>query len=109
MKIEWHAAGTVGPTSHSNSMKGDDSMNINTGELRAISDKFELEELKKEWGDSLREVPPDMLEEVNKVHDGKVDLDSDSPLANFAREEREKRDKGEKATTHLSNLIGAAT
>jgi hypothetical protein len=24
IKIEWHAAGTVGPTSHSNSMKGED-------------------------------------------------------------------------------------
>jgi hypothetical protein len=81
-------------------------MNINTGELRTIADAMELEELKKEWGDSLREVPPDMLEEVKKAHNGKIDLDSDSPLANFAREEREKQAKGMKA---LLTLGAAAT
>jgi hypothetical protein len=82
-------------------MKGGNCMNIDTGELRAIADAMELDELKKEWGDSLREVPPDMLEEVKKIHDGKIDLDSDSPLANFAREEREQRDKGVRALLTL--------
>lgn len=81
-------------------------MNINTGELRAIADKFELEELKKEWGDSIREVPADLRDEANKVLHGNsrvfVDLKADTPLANFAKKERDKNKKAKRKIAQAS-------
>jgi hypothetical protein len=72
-------------------------MNINTGELRAIADVMELEELKKEWGDALREVPENLKEEANKALHGSnrvfIDLKANTPLANYAKKERSKRNR----------------
>jgi sulfur transfer protein SufE len=81
-------------------------MNVNTGELRAIADKMELEELKKEWGDSLREVPESLKDEANKVLHGNsrvfVDLKADTPLANFAKKERNKQKKSKRKMVQAS-------
>jgi hypothetical protein len=87
-------------------MKGEDCMNINTGELRTIADAMELEELKKEWGDSLREVPEGMKEEANKVLHGSdrvfIDLKANTPLANFAKKERTKAKKAKRKMVQAS-------
>ena len=67
-------------------------MNIETGEIRRLANAMELEELQKEWGDALREVPPDMYEEADKAlmnqKQAFIDLKSDTPLANYAKKER---------------------
>jgi hypothetical protein len=81
-------------------------MNVNTGELRAIADAMEIEELKKEWGDSLRIVPEGMKEEaVEALHGSNrvfIDLKADTPLANFAKKERNKNRKAKRKMVQAS-------
>lgn len=74
-------------------------MNINTGELMML--RAEQAKLLEKEIEGFVKVPTELEEEAIKALDGKektiVDLESDTPLANWARQERKHKTKSSRA------------
>lgn len=75
-------------------------MNINTGEIIMLRDQLGTEELEKVFKSGLTPIPEELQSNAEEALGGRdqttIDLGGNTPLANWARQERQHRKKSNK-------------
>lgn len=84
-------------------------MNIDTGELKMISDAFTDDDVKAIFGPGFTPVPDDLHEETSKEIGDKqstfIELKKKTPLTKWVKKERKNKKKAKKKMTKASRKV----